>query len=1521
MCKRFLLLATAVLLSPHVRGEEPSEKKDEWRDLTPDWSYASAALKPPVRTDAKRAAEIVEKINATAAEKLTTDDVIALYRAVPYEMVRQIADTGFQYEGKTYQIAQEKSIALANLRDGMINETYKRLAEKLQADLTRLDFGNKLSGMKSDVDHTAYWPWDDARFKETNIRAEFERMWELMWKLPLAECDICVHDGRNAVPDWRGTETVAEFHDKAVRVFKGLAGTPEAYAQEGPWRMQVEGRSLEGSEAVLKKLHDLEVEAQKADLTPEQRQEIAERKRAAEEGNPCTRFAYDAEAKRVEMSKDASILSELFRGVKGDVLRMYAFDCSVGNYLFHMHHPDKAECPKYVLRSFEEGVSILRKVPEGTALKPARYDKLDDAGRTRLIAELYPEKMRDQVRRVLDAALVLRQNHKLPADKQKPPREVWRGMMDYLQKRSGGQVTDEDTLLRMAKLEYNRASTEVMVWNNQVTAHARTQGWLSPDSLPERESVELSKWLGFQRTKLQFSAFYALKQAFAYLPEDQVERIIEEAPEHQRESLRILRDVVRTEIARNGRITLAPEIRENWRDWARRTYDAALKSIAQRYEDFWAAAREGYYTDEAITARVLDSLCETAGYEYRLVYDGMVREGPAWVKEWDPAVGLNNLLSSGNVLSALQVFQVHQRGGSPDEVVAALLVEALSNVPGIAHFIAFRDACNGNWGGAKFLLTGSVLQFAQDYARREGIGWVTPLGANMLVYFGIAKAAVEIVGYEIFEPLTQDEADFMYTGRVGTSEKAPPWGADPARRLETLRRMLADARRKMAAPAMGYKSPEWQTLVKQVRDLVPEIAELERQKGAYEEWQARTARSRAGLIRPGVKGVIEASFTPALGPQIPLVLCVADPTDEEGGVIELGAKPLTAAERDRLDNLERQRLGLQKGEGPLLPPERIDRLCDLSNQIEALRERDRLAARAARYHERFRTDPEARTEALRQNLHPFFEKALIAAAEDKRAVVQKYVREWYDREHMQTRGLGLHEEALRRVVERMIRDLEASERLFTSFELWDSRREMARIERQEKRREFLRNRLMEEATTSWLERSRPECTAHGLLLRMRSAPPAPPVIRTEVAVVGEGEEARMDVRVKVTASPIHWPPPYRVMLIGAGGGASEDPKAKKRLLKVRVLAADDREVGTAEVPLTIHEREPSGPSVLWIGPFQDYGKGGVEAVSKVPEMVRAIRFDPYLMSIRMGEATYFQEEFRKAGKKELAAPEGLPLLVQKFPSLKEPYRAPHWLRVVCNGEVRYLYRTGIAESTPGRSWGIGNLQYLGLRSGTSYAMEVTALTETGERVQVRGTILARAEKEPVLARLEESRQALEKVLAQPAGLDRDRSLERAFVTYFSRVLLIHGGLPCDEYLKLVEQQYEAHMRLVEQTWKKQQAEGERLRRLGSVIGACAAVGNSAALSLAQKMFPLAEALARPGVEADLSLMSTMSYEMARLATTARGDASLARQFLERNYALESELEKIQGDQSWRKRYGPKSHEEAAQDWPKAFGLP
>lgn len=58
---RLPLLLTAFLLRGPAAGGD-----------APDWSDASATLRPPVRVDAQRATAIVDRIHATPVEKLTT---------------------------------------------------------------------------------------------------------------------------------------------------------------------------------------------------------------------------------------------------------------------------------------------------------------------------------------------------------------------------------------------------------------------------------------------------------------------------------------------------------------------------------------------------------------------------------------------------------------------------------------------------------------------------------------------------------------------------------------------------------------------------------------------------------------------------------------------------------------------------------------------------------------------------------------------------------------------------------------------------------------------------------------------------------------------------------------------------------------------------------------------------------------------------------------------------------------------------------------------------------------------------------------------------------------------------------------------------------------------------------------------------------------------------------------------------------------------------------------------------------
>ncbi|MFP4055459.1 MAG: hypothetical protein ACLF0G_01150 [Candidatus Brocadiia bacterium] len=1234
-----LAAACALLGAACARAGERDEEERPPTMALPLYGLVSAALEHPTRTELERAAALAETLNKTPVEQLTTDDVVKLYTEVPYQLVQELAEHGISVDGRRVQLAQDQAVQLAVLRDAMINAVYEEMARDYGMEFTRLDFGNKLSGVKSDVDHTAYAE-DFAKLEAqgVDIRAEFERRFQARWQVAMEACDICIHSGKNSVPDWRGTEDVVAFDARMVEVLRGLAGTPDAYDTEGSWRMQVEQRSVKGAEAAqeaFERLRNFEREVEGADLTPDQQAELARLRQDAEGKNPCTSFKPDGQG-GVQLSRDVHILRHLFQGVNTDVLRMYAFDAAVSNYLFHLHYDDKTVHTKYVLRSFEEGVSLLRPLPADEGLKPVDYMRLSPEQRDALIRELYPDTIeplpgrpqtaakgfnqlqRKQVRLVLDVAAALRQNHKLPPEKQRPASEIWRPLMDHLRQRSKAKHIADDDLMRAAKLEYNRASTEVLAWNNYRTARVRYVAWLEPKLLNEMDVQLLGKVApGVTREKLQHSAFYALKRAFAYLPEAHVKRIIDDAPQRYRRDLETLRGIVRTEIARYGRINLDPATRKSIRQRLAEAADGVKRTWARKYDDFWHAVRNQHYTDEAITKRVWDEVYDFAGYEKKIVYDDFNADAPRLVERWSASKALGNLVTSGNISSALQVLQVYQKGGSRSEVIAAIVWEGMCNIPGVVHLVALRDATHGHWGGVHFVLSSAACNAIRKYAVEQGIGWAAPFGANILIYFTIAKTAVQIIGYEVFEPLTNDAADMMYTGRIGPPEPPEEFTDDDQTRLDSLERLLADKRERLIQPDLALDSPEGRKLIDEMRGLVRSARELKAKKTAWEQYQEAAQRWRAGILRAGWTEAREAqTFHPILGPDIELQFFVGSLDGDKGGPVDLRPKPLNAEELDQLDSLCRKLEGLRTESQGLALPQRIDQVARLMDQIDTLRERHAAGQRARRYLEKIRSDRTWAIEARRQNLFrhldPLVRKHMEAGGQPPESqvpqmseaqseayfgakeqaagkVVDRYVHQWFDREHPQTRSLAVHKEALKRIVPRMLADYRASEKLTQDLQEYFWAQEEARRARFEQRRQFLRTHAAKQGVNGFLEQGREAAADYGLLVATRRTPHMKPIIRLQGVVREEGEgeaQRRIHFRVKVIASPMQYPPPYRVVLRAKGAGEAAGG-AKKRTLLADVLDAKGSRVGTVEVPVVLEkfaEKQQVAEAHEWVLP-------------------------------------------------------------------------------------------------------------------------------------------------------------------------------------------------------------------------------------------------------------------------------------------------------------------------------------------------
>lgn len=1266
-------LALACQAAAPGQGREDDQRQPPPLPL-PDYTLISSALAYPMLAEAERAAAIIERINQTPPDRLTIADVVELYRRMHYEMVRTLPEKGLTIGGKTHTISQERSRALALLRDTMINEVYKDLARDLRLDCVRLDFGNKLSGVKSDVDHTAYTDFDDPRFAGKNIRAEVERRFQARWQISQAACDICVHSGRNSIPDWRGAESVADFDARMIEVLRGLAGTPDAYVAEGAWRLQVEMRSLAGAEKVLKTLDGIERELKTTGLTPEQRQALEARRAEALEGNPCTKFTYDPNARgEVTMSKDGSILRELFRGVQGDVLRMYAFDVAIGNYLFHIHHEDKLECTKYVLRAFEEGVFLLRQIGPNEALKPLEYGKLaDDAARRNLIVELFPAQIdgregytgdqRAMIKRVLDIANKLRENHK--AADGVPPHSVgaiWGPMAAYLKERAGGHDIPDQELLRLAQAEYARASTEVMVLATQRTAAIRTTAWLEPGRLSQADLQLLGKIApGVTTETLQRSGFYALKYAFAHLPPGHVERIIQGAPPSHRRDLEILRDVVRTEIELYGRVNIEPDPAQerSLRQRIAQAYQAVKDHFGNRYADFRAAAASGHYTDEAISARVWASIFEHLGMQYELLRGGVEGEMARWTGGWNPRAAFRSFLHEGNILSALNVLRVYQQGGDRDAVLAALVWEGLYRVPGLCHLFAARDGVvHGNWHGAKFLVSAAALERIKRHALARGIEWAKPLGSSTLIYFMIAKTAMEMIAYEVFTPLTNDLADMMYRGKIGIPPEPPKPTGDELARIATLERLVERGRQRMAEPDFDLQSAEGRKVVDDTRGYMASLRELQAKKKTWDDWDAEAARWRAGLVLPGIRTPIEAqAFDPLIGPQIPLKFYLGTPDTEPEGPVDLTAKPLTAAEQRDLERQINDLALLRSGEARIDPFARVEAVCNRMDEIDRYLEQKREAERARRCLERLNADQELLFQARRQNLcnavNPTLDRLLqnagfpaaggVADLAPERAVeyftarereaprvVANHVTKWFDEEHPQVRGLALLRDALPKVIERMKADYEASEDAREQFEQFQSARLAARSDRQERRRVLLRSLLIQQGMAGHAEAGREHSGPLGTWTVASPTPVAPPVVRLTGAVGGQGADKTLSFRVKTTASALHYKEPYKVTLRTKPVQRRPDGTLHG-LLVADVHDADGKLIGAAELPVTAEALRPAGADVTglrdWPFPPRLRVTGGRVSASDREVPLKAelpgVPEGHYRLTATAGERTY-----------------------------------------------------------------------------------------------------------------------------------------------------------------------------------------------------------------------------------------------------------------------------------------------------------
>jgi hypothetical protein len=187
-----------------------------------------------------------------------------------------------------------------------------------------------------------------------------------------------------------------------------------------------------------------------------------------------------------------------------EMAKRLSFDGTWDNWLMYDHHPGNR--PKYLLRSFAEGASLLRTVRGGEALKPQEYESLyktyletgNDKPLNDILKDIYKdgsggppsEEKLKQLRRTMDVAAKARLMHK---DKTLPGLDV--GTMSsadlesHLYSEFMPQPTDAEKLsghtpevMKQARLEAAKKAWEIQARNLMIENMTRTvkesaRGW------------------------------------------------------------------------------------------------------------------------------------------------------------------------------------------------------------------------------------------------------------------------------------------------------------------------------------------------------------------------------------------------------------------------------------------------------------------------------------------------------------------------------------------------------------------------------------------------------------------------------------------------------------------------------------------------------------------------------------------------------------------------------------------------------------------------------------------------------------------------------------------------------------------------------------------------------------------------------------------------------------------------------------------------------------------------------------
>jgi hypothetical protein len=607
-------------------------------------------------------------------------------------------------------IDADLSNRLGQLRAEIHNEVLDRMAASGQFGrrIGVNDFGSGSMNAKSDIDFTLYC--DDPNVSGTALVEAYKTLFaQLAGNLPPGQFDLVAHRWEARIPDWRASCIEADFVQKLREGTALLKANPEAYFLEGAYAQQILRRSATGKTFTwIERTPGGGVERQKVNAAAE------------------TTFFY-----------------------RPDTRVRYAWGAAVGNWhFFNAHSHNRIDQAKYLLRSFDDGVSLTSR-----GGKTANYADLTPLQRKNLVVEIYREHPEAAGRylAILETAVKIRQLNSTG-------REAFAPLIEWERRQAGGMEIDDDLALKLAEESLQRHGNRMLLENNRIAAEGRLKDWVAPD-LPGKTYRTISDTgqpkvidvdAGLVK-RLQLAAFFEIRDGIELMDRAEVEKIKKDNERFKPEI-----EILQRLIEKQRQMALAPddldakaarEYRRSLADIVLKDFDAVpavIRSGGVRglVSHAWDLGNE---IEERVQRNTFDALAYCVSGKNPRVLVGLKRLYLLTSKTNERLISSDWMGRMDKASALVEVAKVYlQEGELNQKVWEAMFWQAVTFWPGGGTYMSLKSGREG-------ILTLISIR------RIPGYG-------PLLITLQLTKGVVELGMMAIFEPLQRDRLLLAYQG-------------------------------------------------------------------------------------------------------------------------------------------------------------------------------------------------------------------------------------------------------------------------------------------------------------------------------------------------------------------------------------------------------------------------------------------------------------------------------------------------------------------------------------------------------------------------------------------------------------------------------------------------------------------------------------------------------------------------------------------------------------------------------------